>query len=47
VYGFYSFVIAALVAPIHGLADLIYQDGSTSVAPWITGTSAVITIVRG
>ena len=40
-------VITALVAVIHRGASVIYQDNSTPVEPWITGTSPVTTITMG
>ena len=39
-------VITALVAVIHRGASVIYQQNSTLVEPWITATSAVMTILR-
>ncbi len=38
-------VITALVAVIHRGASVIYQENSTPVEPWITGTSPVMTIL--
>ena len=40
-------VITAFVAVIHRGASVIYQQNSTPVEPWITGTSPVMTILRG
>ena len=40
-------VITALVAVIHGGARVTYQDTATPVEPWITATSAVMTIFDG
>ena len=39
-------VFTALVAVIHRGASVIYQQNSTPVEPWITATSAAMTILR-
>jgi hypothetical protein len=46
-YSFDPVVITALVAVIHCAAKVIYQDKVTPVEPWITATSAVMTILGG
>ena len=38
-------VIAGLVPAIHCSAGVIFQDSSTLVEPWITGTSPAMTVV--
>ena len=38
-------VIAGLVPAIHRSAGAIFQDSSTPVEAWITGTSPVKTVV--
>ena len=38
-------VIAALVAAIHRSTSVNYLDGSSLTEPWITATSAVMTMV--